>query len=58
MNNTDRIREQIKRMRTKGVEPEFVYIQPEFWESLGKPRSIAGVCFFESDRILGKFEVR
>ena len=58
MNDTDRIKEHIKRMRTKGVEPEIVYIKPEFWDSLGKPRAVAGVCFCESDRILGKFEVR
>lgn len=58
MNETNIIREQIKHMRSKGVEPEVVYIQHELWVTLGSPCFIAGVCLCESDRILGKFEVR
>ena len=58
MNELDRIREQIKRMRRKGVEPEVVYMAYDFWDELGRPRRFFGVECCESDRILGRFEVR
>ena len=58
MTELDRIREQIKRMRVKGIEPEVVYLCYDLWHELGKPRRFAGVECCESDRILGRFEVR
>ena len=58
MNELDRIREQIKRMRVKGVEPEVVYMKHELWASLGGPRRFFGVECCENERILGRFEVR
>ena len=58
MNELDRIREQIKRMRCKGCEPEVVYMIHDLWASLGNPRKFFGVECCENDRILGRFEVR
>ena len=58
MNELDRIREQIKRMRRKGVEPEVVYMAHDLWDKLGRPHSFFGVYCCENDRILGRFEVR
>ena len=58
MNELDRIREQIKRMRCKGCEPEVVYMIHDLWASLGNPRKFFDVECCENDRILGRFEVR
>jgi len=58
MNELDRIREQIKRTRCKGIEPETVYMCYELWDSIGRKGKFAGVCVSPSDRILGRFEVR
>ena len=58
MNELDRIREQIKRMRHKGIEPEVVYMCHELWDKLGRPRVFFGVECCENERILGRFEVR
>ena len=59
MNDIDkRIREQIKHMRTKGIEPDTVYMCYELWDSMNRPRMFAGVYVSPSDRLLGKFEVR
>ena len=58
MNETDRIREQIKRMRTKGIEPDYVAMCYELWDSLNRPRNFAGVYCYPDSKILGRFEVR
>ena len=58
MNDAARIREQIQRMRSKGVEPEIVYMCDDLWQTLGQPCKFANVCCMESDQILGRFEVR
>ena len=58
MNDIDRIREQIKRMRCKGIEPDYVAMCYELWDSIGRPRRFAGIECYPSERILGKFEVR
>ena len=58
MNELDRIREQIKRMRCKGCEPDYVAMRYDLWDSLGKPRTFAGVECYPSEKILGRFEVR
>ena len=42
MNELDRIREQIKRMRTKGVEPNYVIMCYDLWDSLGRPHRFSG----------------
>ena len=57
-NELDRIREQIKRMRTKGFEPETVYLCYELWDDIGRKDKFFGVCCCPSDKILGRFEVR
>ena len=57
-NELDRIREQIKRMRTKGFEPEIVYMCYELWDDIGRKDKFFGVVCCPSDRILGRFEVR
>ena len=58
MNELDRIREQIKRMRVKGVEPDHVIMCYELWDSLGRPRRFSGVECYPDDGALGRFEVR
>jgi hypothetical protein len=58
MNDASRINEQIKRMRSKGVEPEVVYMTHDLWVQLGRPRTFNGVYCCVSDRVLGRFEVR
>ena len=58
MNELDRIREQIKRMRTKGVEPNHVIMCYELWDSLGRPHRFARVECYPDDGVLGRFEVR
>ena len=58
MNELDRIREQIKRMRTKGVEPNYVIMCYELWDSLGRPRRFSRVECYPDDGVLGRFEVR
>lgn len=58
MKDTDRIREQIRRMRRKGVEPEVVYMEYALWKEIGCPRSFSGVYCVEADGLSGRFEVR
>ena len=58
MNDINRIREQIKRMRRKGIEPDYVLMCYELWDNLGRPRTFAGVSCCPDSRILGRFEVR
>ena len=58
MNELDRIREQIKRMRTKGVEPDHVIMCYELWDSLGRPHRFSRVECYPDDGVLGRFEVR
>ena len=58
MKEADEIRSQIRRMRSKGVEPEVVYMVYDLWVELGRPRTLFGVHCCESDGILGRFEVR
>ena len=58
MNELDRIREQIKRMRVKGVEPDHVIMCYELWDSLGRPHRFSGVECYPDDGVLGRFEVR
>ena len=58
MNELDRIREQIKRMRVKGFEPDSVAMCYGLWDDLGRPRMFMGIECYPSDRILGRFEVR
>ena len=58
MNELDRIREQIKRMRRKGQEPDYVCMCYELWDSLGKTSKFFGVACFPDSKILGRFEVR
>ena len=58
MNELDRIREQIKRMRTKGVEPNYVIMCYDLWDSLGRPHRFSRVECYPDDGVLGRFEVR
>ena len=58
MNELDRIREQIKRMRVKGVEPNYVIMCYELWDSLGRPHRFSRVECYPDDGVLGRFEVR
>ena len=58
MNELDRIREQIKRMRVKGVEPNYVIMCYDLWDSLGRPHRFSGVECYPDDGMLGRFEVR
>ena len=58
MNELDRIREQIKRMRRKGQEPDYVCMCYDLWDSLGKTSKFFGVACFPDSKILGRFEVR
>ena len=58
MNELDRIREQIKHMRTKGVEPNYVIMCYGLWDSLGRPRRFSRVECYPDDEVLGGFEVR
>ena len=58
MNELDRIREQIKRMRVKGVEPDHVIMCYELWDSLGRPHRFSRVECYPDDGVLGRFEVR
>lgn len=58
MNETDRIREQIKRMRQKGIEPDYVAMRYDLWDRLGRPRNFSDVSCYPDNRILGRFEVR
>ncbi len=58
MNELDRIREQIKRMRVKGVEPGHVIMCYELWDSLGRPHRFSRVECYPDDGVLGRFEVR
>ena len=58
MTELDRIREQIKRMRVKGIEPEYVALCYDLWDMLNRPERIAKIDCYPSDRILGRFEVR
>ena len=58
MKEADEIRSQIRRMRSKGVEPEVVYMEYDLWVQLGKPRRFMGVYCCESCGISGRFEVR
>ena len=57
-NELDRIREQIKRMRTKGIEPDVIYMCYELWDSMGRKGKFAGVCVSPDSQIQGRFEVR
>ena len=58
MNELDRIREQIKRMRRKGYEPDYVAMCYELWDTLNRPRTFMNVECYPSEKILGRFEVR
>lgn len=58
MNELDRIREQIKRMRTKGIEPDCIYMCYELWDSMNRPRKFCGISVAPSERLIGRFEVR
>jgi hypothetical protein len=58
MNEISKIREQIRRMRSKGVEPEYVAVSYEVWEDIGKVRSISGVYCYPDNGINVRFEVR
>ena len=58
MNELDRIREQVKRMRAKGCEPETIFMCYELWDSIGRKGTFFGVSCCPSDRVLGRFEVR
>ena len=58
MTDTNRIREQIRRMRSKGVEPDYVALCYELWDRLGSPKSFCGVYCYPDSKILGRFEVR
>lgn len=58
MNDKDRIREQIKRMRSKCVEPEYIYVCPELYKQLGKPRYLCGIPIDCDSRLTSGFEVR
>ena len=58
MNDTSRINEQINRMRSKGVEPEVVYMCYGLWDSIGRKGKFAGVPICLDYDILGRFEVR
>lgn len=57
MNNHQMIIEQIRRMRSKQVEPESVIVSDDIYESLGCPERIIGVVV-ECDRKMKGFEVR
>ena len=58
MNDIDRIREHITRMRTKGIEPDVIYMCYELWDSIGRKGKFAGVCVSPDSQIQGRFEVR
>ena len=51
MNEADRIRESIRRMRHKNVEPETVYMCSALYRKLWKPRKFDGV-FVECDSLM------
>lgn len=52
------MREQIRRMRLKGVEPETVTVCYEIYKALGKPRTFSGVYVDCDSRMKDGFEVR
>ena len=58
MNELDKIREHIKRMRRKGFEPDYVAMSYDLWDGLGGPRSFFGVCCYPDSKIKTRFEVR
>ena len=58
MNELDRIREQIKRMRCKSIEPETVWVCYDLWDKLNRIGKIAGVCVCPKNDSIGRFEVR
>ena len=58
MNELDRIREQIKRMRRKGQEPDYVCMCYDLWDSLGRRDTFFNVPCYPDRNVLGRFEVR
>lgn len=58
MNDRDRLFEQIKRMRRKGVEPEVIYMSYELYTQMGKPRRFNGIYVDCDNRLDKGFEVR
>jgi hypothetical protein len=52
------ISEQISRMRSKGVEPEIIYMSPDLYNRLGRPHKFFGVMVDCDNRIKTGFEVR
>ena len=57
MNDIDRIREQIKRMRCKDVEPECVYVCLELYHHIST-KDTRGVPIEYDDKLKTGFEVR
>lgn len=57
MNDVDRIREQIRRMRSKGVEPERVNVCYELYKRLSE-KDTMGVPIEYDNRLKTGFEVR
>lgn len=57
MKEADRIREQVRRMRSKQYEPEYILVGVETYKALGKPRYFMGISVECDNRIKG-FEVR
>ena len=58
MDERKRIREQIKHMRSKDVEPYTVLMCPELYESIGFPKSALGIRFERDIYMTKGFEVR
>lgn len=52
------IAEQISRMRSKGVEPEIIYMSPNLYKWIGRPHKFCGVMVDCDNRLKTGFEVR
>ena len=58
MNDTSRIAEHIRRMRSKGVEPEIIYMSETLYKDLGRPYKLSGIPVDYDNRLHSGFEVR